>query len=357
VTVRKTAKGRYMVHVVVAMPSGPVEVRKTSPVQTRAGAKRYELELRAAIVAGTYRTEAAPTLQSFSEDYLRDAAATNRARTVREKAASLRRAILPALGRLALDKVGTRELDRYRAQRVAAGLHAKTVNDEIALVLHMLGLAKRWGLISEVPTCARLKVPPPSFDFLTFDEAARLEHAGQREQPWGTMIVVALRTGMRRGELRALRWQDVDLVAGRLTVAQAMDDRGVVTPPKNGRTREIPLGEDARQALSGHRHLRGPLVFCRADGAAFTQREMERPLQRACVRAGLRPVGWHVLRHSFASHLTMRGVPPLAVMQLGGWSSLAMVQRYAHLSPDVRRDAVRLLDRGPVTNKKDKEHG
>jgi integrase len=336
VTVRKTAKGRYMVHVVVAMPSGPVEVRKTSPVQTRAGAKRYELELRAAIVAGTYRTEAAPTLQSFSEDYLRDAAATNRARTVREKAASLRRAILPALGRLALDKV---------------------VNDEIALVLHMLGLAKRWGLISEVPTCARLKVPPPSFDFLTFDEAARLEHAGQREQPWGTMIVVALRTGMRRGELRALRWQDVDLVAGRLTVAQAMDDRGVVTPPKNGRTREIPLGEDARQALSGHRHLRGPLVFCRADGAAFTQREMERPLQRACVRAGLRPVGWHVLRHSFASHLTMRGVPPLAVMQLGGWSSLAMVQRYAHLSPDVRRDAVRLLDRGPVTNKKDKEHG
>ena len=349
-TIRKTSRGRYLVHVVVAMPTGPVEVRKTSPVQTRAGARTYELELRKAIADGTYRTDApapAVTLAAFSEDYLADAGATNRARTVREKAASLRRAILPALGALALDAIGTRELDRYRARRVAAGLHAKTVNDEVALVLHMLGLAKRWGIITEVPTCARLKVPPSTFDFLTFEEADRLEAVG------GPMVVVALRTGLRRGELRALRWQDVDLVAGRIVVAQALDDRGVVTPPKNGRTREIPLGDDVLAALRGHRHLRGPLVFCKDNGAAFTQREMERPLQRACVRAGLRPVGWHTLRHSFASHLTMRGVPPLAVMQLGGWSSLAMVQRYAHLSPDVRRDAVRLLDRGPAGRKVD----
>ncbi len=66
-------------------------------------------------------------------------------------------------------------------------------------------------------------------------------------------------------------------------------------------------------------------------------------MRRACKRAGLRLVQWHCMRHSFASHLVMRGVPLKAVQELHGHASMEMTMRYAHLSPDVRRDAVNTL--------------
>ena len=76
-----------------------------------------------------------------------------------------------------------------------------------------------------------------------------------------------------------------------------------------------------------------------------TKGETKHPLKRACKRAGLRQIGWHVLRHTFASHLVMRKAPIKAVQELMGHSTITMTERYAHLSPDVRKDAVRLLDR------------
>ncbi len=68
---------------------------------------------------------------------------------------------------------------------------------------------------------------------------------------------------------------------------------------------------------------------------------------RASKRAGLRPIGWHTLRHTFASHLVMRGVPPKAVQELLGHASIEVTMRYAHLSPDVKKDAVRALEQRP----------
>ena len=121
--------------------------------------------------------------------------------------------------------------------------------------------------------------------------------------------------------------------------------RGELTTPKNGKSREIPLGDDVSAAPKPHRHLRGGVVFCKKDGAMLTKGETKHPLWRACKRAGLRRIGWHVLRHTFASHLVMRGAPLKAAQELMGHTTIKMTERYAHLSPDVRKDAVRLLDR------------
>ena len=206
----------------------------------------------------------------------------------------------------------------------------------------MLRIAKQWGIISNVPHIQSLKVPPQSFDFLSFDEAEKLVES--TEGQWKAMILLALKTGLRLGELRALRWEDVDLKAGRILVQQAAW-RDTIGTPKNGRPREVPLSDQALEILRRHRHLRGGFVFCGRDGAMFTVSSCNRPIWLACRRAQLRRIGWHVLRHTFASHLVMRGAYIKAVQELLGHSDIKMTMRYAHLSPGVRRDAVQLLDK------------
>jgi len=158
------------------------------------------------------------------------------------------------------------------------------------------------------------------------------------------MILVAMRTGMRMGELLGLRWVDVDLSAGRIYVRQSYV-KGHCGLPKSGKPREIPLGDDVIEALGAHRHERGPLVFCDAAGNVLTAGLLGWPLKRAVKRAGLRAIGWHVLRHTFASHLAMRGVPLKVIQELLGHASIVTTMIYAHLAPHVARDAVRVLDR------------
>jgi integrase len=205
-------------------------------------------------------------------------------------------------------------------------------------------VARKRDLIESVPEVEWLRTERPDFDFLDFEEADRLLGAATGE--WRTTILVALRTGMRQGELRALRWQDIDLVAGRIFVRQNVV-RGHVGSPKSGKPREIALGEDVRAAQAAHKlaHYRGALVFTDRHGHMLTEGEMKHPLWRASRAAGLRRLGWHVLRHTFASHLVMRGAPLKAVQDLLGHSTIQMTMRYAHLSADVARDAVRLLDK------------
>jgi site-specific recombinase XerD len=76
----------------------------------------------------------------------------------------------------------------------------------------------------------------------------------------------------------------------------------------------------------------------------LTKGECKHPLWRACKRAGLRRIGWHVLRHTFASHLAMRGKPMKVIQELLGHATMEMTMRYAHLAPAVHRDAVAALD-------------
>ncbi len=98
--------------------------------------------------------------------------------------------------------------------------------------------------------------------------------------------------------------------------------------------------------MKAHRHLRGAYVFCLEDGSRLTHSIVKDVVPQACARAGLaKRVTWHGLRHSFASHLVMRGASLKAVQELLGHESIEMTLRYSHLTPDVRRSAVRLLDR------------
>ena len=282
------------------------------------------------------------TVAKFAPTFLELSAVDNKPSTVDEKELTLRRHLVPYFGEMPLGKVSFAAIQDYKAAKVKDDYNEKTINNHLMILRRMLEVARKRGLIETVPEIEWLKAPKPAFDFLTFEEAERLLAAADGE--WRVMFLVALRTGLRQSELLGLRWEDVDLKAGRLVVRQAIV-RGRIGTPKSGKPREVPLSSETVRALKEHRHLRGQYVFSYDDGEPLQKTCLRRPLPAACKKAGLRNVGWHVLRHTFASHLTMRGVPLKVIQELLGHSTMEMTMRYAHLAPEVRRDAVELLDR------------
>jgi integrase len=145
----------------------------------------------------------------------------------------------------------------------------------------------------------------------------------------------------------ALEWSDVDLGKRQLTIRRS-EWKGHVTAPKGGRPRYVPLTLRLAAALREHRHLRGLRVLVRREGGSLTQKMVQDHVRRAARRAGIEKSGVHMLRHTFCSHLAMRGAPARAIQELAGHHDLSTTQRYMHLSPAAIENAIRLLD-GSVT--------
>lgn len=281
-----------------------------------------------------------PLVSVFAETFLKSSDVQNKPSTMDAKRSIIKSHITPQLGALRLDQVDYGVVEDFKAYLSSSKLAPKTVNNCLSVLHRMLSVAHKRGALAALPDFEWLRVEKPDFDFLTFDEATKLvDKAGEIR----TMILVAIRTGLRFGELLGLRWDDVDLDGGRLMVRRNIV-KGKVGTPKNGKPREIPLGDEVLKAIKGEKHLRGPLVFCMPDGAVLNIETPRWRLRSACKKAGLREVGWHALRHTFASHLAMRGAPLKAIQELMGHATIQMTMRYAHLSPEAARDAVRLLD-------------
>lgn len=336
-------RGNYYVDVYVDVPQqGVRRIRRRSPIQTKKGAEAYERELLEAALSTSKPSPEERRLSDFAVEFLKTYCATNnKYATLEAKESILRVHLIPDMGKLMLGEVNARAIEAYKAKKLGEALSPKTINNHLTVLRKMLSVALEWELVEQIPPVKWLKIPPQKFDFFSFEEAERIVPAADVQ--WRPAILVGLRCGLRLGEIMALRWEDVDLVAGRLVVNRTVS-RGRINSPKNGRTREIPLGLEVLRALKAHRHLKGEFVFPGPEGRLLHKNETKHPLWRACRRAGLRRVGWHVLRHTFASHLVMRGAPIRAVQELMGHSTIEMTMRYAHLSPNVTRDVVGLLD-------------
>jgi integrase len=159
------------------------------------------------------------------------------------------------------------------------------------------------------------------------------------------LFVFSINTGLRWSEQMALRWRDVDLLTGRITVVRS----------KNGYSRVIPANSVVRALLldigPGRKSPDDP------DEPVFTcpHRQPDKFFPKAVDKArselkeagkdgnGLDRYTWHGNRHTFASRLVMAGVDLRAVQELGGWRSLAMVQRYGHLAPEHLEQAIERL--------------
>ncbi|MEO5927168.1 MAG: tyrosine-type recombinase/integrase [Patescibacteria group bacterium] len=334
-----------------------VRYRKKSPINTKAGAAEYEIMLRIRLARGE-DIDAAParpsppvaasfeTFASFSARWLAGVVTNDdKPTTVRTKRSIVRIHLLPSLGKKHLRDITSSDVEAIKTRLRETGKSAKTTNNILTVLSSCLRAAHEDKLLDELPRFKLVKKTPQPFDFLTFDEADRVL-ALPMSTFWRTFVLCALRTGMRRGELRGLQWSDVNFTARTITVRHSFVE-GVLGTPKTEKTRVIPIAPD----LDAELRTQGPgegYVFT-VDGGPLGEHRMYLALERFCERLELRPIGWHTMRHTFASHLVMRGVPIRHVQLLMGHSSVEMTERYAHLAPSSLESAVSVLCTPPPT--------
>jgi len=295
-------------------------------------------------------TKEVPIFADFATNvWLANALIDNKPASIRTKRRFLR-AVSSRFDRLRLDEIDPPAIDAWRAA-MAAKYKPNTSNTYLHYMNAILRAAAARRVIDAAPRVRLFAAPLTVVDFLSKPQMDRLVAACDLNIR--AMVDVACRTGLRIGELRALRWANVDLVAGTLLVCENYVC-GTTQTPKSGRNRVVVLSPDTVAILAAHRTAvpqqdggpAQPCVFVTRKGRRMKHTELYRRLHRAQEKAGLPIVGWHVLRHSYASHLTMDGVVPAAVAELLGHADLKQLQRYAHLSRSHMVAAVANVDRG-----------
>jgi integrase len=271
--------------------------------------------------------------EAGGEEFLKWAATNKKPKTLRDYRQCVENLKTSFAGER-LSQICRLDIERHKRKRLEAGARVRA-NRELAVLHNLFNRCKEWGLYEgENPASGvkRIKEPQQRLRYLEAHEEGRLsEHA---TTPLQELIAVGANTGLRiRAEALLLRWIDVDLSRGFLTVQAAY--------AKNGKTRTVPLNSRSREALESLKtRSKGDYVFSQPNGRPY--KSMDKPFTAACKAAKLFGTGvsLHTLRHTFASRLAMAGVDLRTIQELGGWSDLSMVQRYAHLTPNHKRDAI-----------------
>ncbi len=346
-------RGRWVVDVHFRNPDGTTtRVQKVSPIQTEPAARVYERQVLSALARGDYKaaTKECPTVEKFQEEFLRVSKDNDKASNLKSKKDALRKHIVPLLGAVRLDEVGTAHFEKLKRGMLELELAEKTVNNVMSVLSSMLRLGKDYKHVRELPSVKWLRVKRHEEPALTAEEFERLVTAADPE--WRTMMRFAVLTGLRLGELCDLKWSHLDLDGGWVRVRQAVY-RGESDTPKHGKTRDVPLHPSLVPLLKASRRPGVAYVFATAEGKqldAYNQPTVA--MARAGRRAGLgRPVGWHELRRTWASWLGSAGVPARTLMALGGWGSLSMVERYVRLDGQDLRGAIARLGEAPAAKR------
>lgn len=231
-----------------------------------------------------------------------------------------------------LYEINQQMVEKFKAERMKEVSPAR-VNRNLACLKCMFNRAIEWGKAKENPVkkIKMLKENNKRLRYLEKEESERLVNACKEHlRP---IVIAALNTGMRKGEILGLKWENVDLNR----------DMIYVLDTKNGDKREIPINKRLKEVLIGIKNNSdSPFVFCKMNGEPYRNPVVS--FKYAMNTCGIENFRFHDLRHTFASHLVMAGVDLNTVRELLGHKSLAMTLRYAHLSPEHKRKAVEILN-------------
>jgi integrase len=317
--------------------------------------------------AGTVRAEPLArgddTLHGFSIDYFRARAHRLRPGSLEVYERQYRTRIAPTLGSLRLDQLTRQRLEAWLAGLVERDPARRSVEQAVTALSSMLGVAAEWG---RLPTNPALKLRLPARPGRAASGAERVLDRDQiaamlaacKARRSQTLLRAAAETGMRRGELIGLRWDDVLLDERRIVVRRSVWQGGQgtrhVLTPKMGRTRRVAITDALADALDTYRaeqavagnDVRAGYVWPGRAGGPTGRDSPSNLLERVLDRAGLvdsegKPlVSFHGLRHSAASIALASGVPLIVVSRQLGHSRVDVTaERYAHLLSDAELDA------------------
>ncbi len=320
--------------------------RKKSPTNSREGAKDYEATLRQKLSRGEKleeeKTESKESFAKFArtwfEVYVKG---NNKHSEIISKESILRVHLIPFFGKIILERIDTQIIERYKREKTKTNLCNKSINNHLAVMRKCLETALEWKILKETPKIKFLKTPPQKFDYLSESECQTL--LANTSKDLHDMILIGLNAGLRFGEIIALSWKDVDLDRKILSISQSIA-KGKIGSTKSNRNRFIPMSEQLCEMLK-RRIRENNLVFCE-NGEPLNQIKYCKLLYKACRGSNLREIGWHVLRHTFASHLAQKNISIKAIQELLGHSDIKTTMRYAHLSPSELRSAVDVLNFG-----------
>ncbi len=375
-SVYEAADGRWRGAISWTEPDGSRR-RRLVTGRTSAEARGRLDELRAKLRVGALAPSGGGTLADYLTGWLERDRQRVRPSTWRSREMHVRCYLVPGLGRLALARLSSADVERALAAFLRSGspalpaarrrpLAPLTVRHVRATLRRALNAAQRAGLVGR--NAAADAAPPyvahRPVAYLAAADVRRLLD-GTRDDRLGPLYALAVTTGLRLGELLGLAWADIDEAAGTLTVRRSLAEDGggrwALAEPKSARSRRtLPLPELARQALDCQRTLqavdravagtawqdRDGLVFTDGVGRPLDPRNASHGFQVARRRLELPAVRFHDLRHSAATMLLSAGVPLAVISELLGHAGIAITaSHYAAVVPELRREAADAMDR------------
>jgi integrase len=347
-------------------------IRKT--FHTKAEAKGWRADANVGLRKGTLRAPTKITVREAADgliEGMKSGAVRTRSgdmykpSAVRGYEQVIRERLVEEFGPVRLADLQRADLQRFADRLLGAGLSPSRIRNVLMPLRVIFRRAVEDGIVAVNPT-ANLRLPAVRGTrdrIASPEEAARLLAAlpGADRALWGT----ALYGGLRRGELRGLRWEDIDLASGVIRVERAMDETGAMIEPKStAGKRKVPIPAALRELLIEHKLACAwseGFIFGSQQGRPFTPSAVRRRALTAWARANaqeslraeqegrepdlLDPIGLHEARHTYASLMIAAGVNAKALQTYMGDSSVTVTfDRYGHLMPGNEEEAAGLLD-------------
>jgi len=245
------------------------------------------------------------------------------------------------ISELLLSEITTKATEDFKLFR-SRGKEKATVNRALAVLKHFFNCCIEWGYTDENPVrkVKLYKLSDGKTRFLENDEIEALllacDKADTRAKHLKPIVVIALNTGMRRGEILGMKWKDID------------SKRGIIYTgiTKNGERLKKQMNSNVSRALEGLTAFRDKGDKFYIDEYVFRNKDakpiidIKRSFHTALAVAGIENASFHTLRHTFASHLMMKTGNIMMVKEALGHNTLKMTERYSHLSPGYKQKAI-----------------
>lgn len=304
--------------------------RIRKPVGSKRDAENALSAVKADILRGEYRFKKDRKIrfEDFAKEYL-DYAKINKRSWGRDQT-SLNK-LIPFLGDTLLSKITVAQIEKYKKMRLDE-VKPATINRELACLKHMFTIAEKLGKYdgkNPVKGTKYLHERQYVMKILDREEIKRLIDASTGYMR--PMIILALNTGMRRGEVFNLHWNDIDWIENYIYIKET----------KSNVMRKVPMNSIVRSTLKNLKR-ENELVFP-SPKTKLPFKDIWFALQKVCKKAGIKDLRFHDLRHTAATVMVIGGIDLVTVKEILGHSSIEMTMRYAHPTPENKRKAVNAL--------------